>query len=88
MYKPWLADVGHRSDLTNLLDIMQGETRVYEGAWQPLGSRAIRSDRKGTEAGGRIKLSLGPGVYTLRLTVKDAGSKQAVQQTTDFEVES
>jgi len=70
------------------LEIVQGETRVYEGAWQPLGSRAIRSDRKGTEAGGRIKLSLGPGVYTLRLTVKDAGSKQTVQQTTDFEVES
>ena len=70
------------------LEIMQGETRVYEGAWQPLGSRAIRSDRKGTEAGGRIKLSLGPGVYTLRLTVKDAGSNQSVQQTTDFEVES
>jgi VWFA-related protein len=70
------------------LEIMQGETRVYEGAWQPLGARVIRSDRKGTEAGGQLKLTLAPGVYTLRLTVKDAGSKQTVQQTTDFEVES
>jgi VWFA-related protein len=70
------------------VEIVQGETRVYEGAWQPLGSRAIRSDRKGTEAGGQLKLSLAPGVYTLRLTVKDAGSKQTVQQTADFEVES
>ncbi len=70
------------------LEIMQGETRVYEGPWQPLGARAIRSDRKGTEVGGQLKLTLGPGVYTLRLTVKDAGSKQTVQQTTDFEVGS
>ena len=70
------------------LEIMQGETRVYEGQWQPLGARVIRSDRKGTEVGGQLKLTLGPGVYTLRLTVKDAGSKQTVQQTTDFEVES
>lgn len=28
MYEPWLAYVGHRSDLTNLLDIMQGELAV------------------------------------------------------------
>ncbi|HYY93747.1 MAG TPA: VWA domain-containing protein, partial [Pyrinomonadaceae bacterium] len=70
------------------LEIMQGETRVYEGPWQPLGARVIRSDRKGTEVGGQLKLTLGPGVYTLRLIVKDAGSKQTVQQTTDFEVES
>ncbi|MDQ3746699.1 MAG: hypothetical protein M3444_20200, partial [Acidobacteriota bacterium] len=70
------------------LEIMQGDARVYEGPWQPLGVRVIRSDRKGTEVGGQLKLALGPGVYTLRLTVKDAGSKQTVQQTTDFEVES
>jgi VWFA-related protein len=70
------------------LEIMQGETAVYEGAWQPLGARVIRTDRKGAEAGGQLRLTLAPGVYTLRLTLKDAGSKKTVQQTTDFEVES
>jgi len=70
------------------VEIVQGEAPVYEGAWQPLSTRAIRSDRKGTEAGGQIRLALKPGVYTLRVTVRDAGSKKSVQQSADFEVES
>ena len=28
MYEPWLEHVGHRSDLTHLLDILGGETSV------------------------------------------------------------
>ena len=28
MYEPWVADVGHRSDLTHLLDILGGELSV------------------------------------------------------------
>lgn len=70
------------------LEIVQGEKDVYEGTWQPLAARVIRSDRKGAEAGGQLRITLAPGVYTLRLTLKDAGSKKTVQQTTDFEVES
>jgi len=37
----------------------------------------MRSDRKGTEAGGQIKLGLKPGIYTMRVTVKDPNRKRS-----------
>jgi VWFA-related protein len=68
------------------VEVLQGESDVYEGDWQPLAARAVRSDSRGVEAGGQLKPSLPPGVYTLRVTAKDARSKKGASQVADFEV--
>ncbi|HST52487.1 MAG TPA: VWA domain-containing protein, partial [Pyrinomonadaceae bacterium] len=68
------------------IEVTQGDTTVYSGEWQPLSSRAVGNDSRGVEAGGQFKVTLPPGVYTLRLSVKDSRSKKIIQQTLDFEV--
>jgi hypothetical protein len=72
---------------TMKVDVLQGDKPLYEGGWQPLASRALRRDAKGTEAGGEIRLTLPPGVYTLRVTVKNGANKTG-RRDADFEVES
>jgi hypothetical protein len=74
------------ADASLKVEVLRGEASVYEGEWQPLASRAVRSDARGTEAGGRLRLGLPPGLYTLRLTARDARSKKKTTQTVDFEV--
>lgn len=69
------------------VEILRGEESVYQTDWQPLASRLIRQDQKGMEAGGQLALVLDPGIYELRVTVKDAKSKKTAQQTVSFEVE-
>ena len=70
------------------VEIMQGEKAVFTSAWQPLNSLAIRRDKRGTEAGGQLKLNLTSGRYLLRVTVKGSKAKKAVAQTADFEIGS
>jgi hypothetical protein len=65
---------------------LRGETEVYEGDWHPLAARAIRRDAKGVEAGGRLRLGMPAGVYTLRVSAMNQKSKRVVSQTADFEV--
>ncbi|HEX8720939.1 MAG TPA: VWA domain-containing protein [Pyrinomonadaceae bacterium] len=68
------------------VEVLRGESEVYEGEWQPLSAQAIRRDAKGVEAGGRLKLGLPADLYTLRVTAKNPKSKKTVVQTADFEV--
>ncbi len=68
------------------VEVVRGDTPVFSGDWQPLSSRALRSDGKGVEAGGQLRAALPPGLYTLRVSVKDSHSKKAIQQSVDFEV--
>ncbi|MDQ3907696.1 MAG: VWA domain-containing protein [Acidobacteriota bacterium] len=68
------------------VDIVREDDPVYEGSWQPLASRAVRRDAKGVEAGGQLRASLAPGLYTLRVTLKDASNKTQ-QQEIDFQIE-
>lgn len=74
------------ADASLKVEVLRGEESVYEGEWQTLTSRAVRSDARGTEAGGRLRLAMPPGLYTLRLTARDARSKKKATQTVDFEV--
>lgn len=69
------------------VEVLEADQPVYEGAWQPLSARTIRSDGVGTEIGGQISAKMPAGIYTLRLSVKDAESKQAISQTIEFELE-
>lgn len=70
------------------VEILKGEKSVYEGAWQPLQSRLLRTDKKGLELGGTINLGLDPGFYQLRVTVNDVKSKKPEQRVVWFEIES
>jgi hypothetical protein len=84
-YDPVAKDAAATAQMK--VEVLRGEAPVYEGPWQPLGSRSIRSDKTGVEAGGEITLGVEPGVYTLRVTVKDVKSNKSTQQTVDFELD-
>ena len=61
-------------------EIFQGEEAIYQGEYQPLSSRVIRADKKGIEAGGQIDLGkLAPGIYELRIAIKESRSRQTRQ---------
>jgi len=69
------------------VEVLQSGASVYEGSWQPVDQKIIRSDRLGKEIGGQIRMQMPPGIYTLRITVKEQKSNQTVRQTTDLELE-
>ncbi len=68
-------------------EILQGDAVVYEGPWKELASRAIGKDRKGTEIAGRIELGLSPGLYELKVALRDESSKKETERRVPFEVE-
>jgi len=75
------------SPATMKVEILDGDAVVYSGDWQPFVARTIRNDAKGVEAGGRLQLGLTPGMYSLKVTIKDPQSKKTAFQTVDFEIE-
>lgn len=81
------TDIQQTSSLMLKVEMLNSGASVYDGPWQPLFPRVIRSDRMGTEIGGQIKMGMVPGVYTLRVTIKDDRSHQIAQQTADLELE-
>jgi hypothetical protein len=85
-YNVTAESAGKRSTMMKI-DILQDEKPVYEGPWRDIASRMIRSDSKGAELGGRVPLGLPPGLYELRVSVKEAKSKKPLQQTVTFEIE-
>ncbi len=68
------------------VEVLQSGASVYEGPWQPLAPRMIRSDKLGTEIGGQLKMEMPPGIYTLRVSVKGAASNGTTQATIDLEL--
>jgi VWFA-related protein len=74
-------------DLMFKVEILDSGKSVYEGDWQPLGPRVVRKDEIGLEIGGQLLMNLEPGVYTLRISVKDSKSKHTSQQTAELELE-
>jgi len=69
------------------VEVLQAGTSIFEGAWQPVIPKVIRSDHLGTEIGGQMRMEMSPGLYTLRISIKDPQSRQTVGQTIDFELE-
>ena len=69
------------------VEVLQSGATIYDGAWQPVAPRILRSDRMGIEIGGQIKMEMPTGIYTLRVTVKDSGSGHSAEQTIDLELE-
>ena len=69
-------------------EFLQNSKSIAQSDWQPVTARQIGSDKKGVMIGGQIQFdNLKPGIYELRLNVKDAQSKQMVQRTVAFGVE-
>jgi hypothetical protein len=68
-------------------ELTQGGQSIYRSEWQPVRERLVRLGKKGIEAGGRINLDLKPGLYELRVTVKDPKSNRSAEQSVLFEVE-
>jgi VWFA-related protein len=75
-------------DLKLKVEILESGANAYDGSWQPLAPRIVRSDGIGLEVGGQLRMDVGPGIYTLRVTVKDPKSNKEVQQTIAFEIAS
>jgi VWFA-related protein len=70
------------------VEVLQSGTSVYAGNWEPLTARIVRRDNIGIELGGRMRMDIPPGTYTLRVTVRDSKNNHSTEQTIDLELGS
>jgi VWFA-related protein len=75
------------ADLQMQTEIVQGDKVLFTSDWQPVTGRLVKQDKKGLEVGGLVELNVKPGIYELRMTVRDAKSKKAIQQSSIIGVE-
>jgi VWFA-related protein len=73
-------------DFTIQSEISQNEKVIYQSEPQSVASRTIGRDSKGIEIGGRLSLALEPGVYELRVAVRDKSNRE-LRRSIDFLVE-
>jgi hypothetical protein len=68
--------------------VYQGDKMIAQVDWQPVSARQLGKDKKSIAAGEELKLgTLTPGVYELRVSVKDTTSGRAANQSVVFGVE-
>jgi VWFA-related protein len=78
------------SDISNLVmqsEIVQDDKVVFQSDWQPVSERIIQQGKKGLELGGILQLNVKPGIYEMRLSVKDTKAKKTLQQSSIIGVE-
>jgi VWFA-related protein len=78
------------SDIGNLVmqsEIVQDDKVVFQSDWQPVSERMIQQGKKGLELGGILQLNVKPGIYEMRLSVKDTKAKKTLQQSSIIGVE-
>jgi VWFA-related protein len=56
--------------------IGKGTREIYKSEWQPTSARVVARDDKSVTIGGQIRLELDPGIYELRISVKDLKSNE------------
>jgi VWFA-related protein len=87
----YLAKVYNLSDEANLLmqsQIYEGDAMVYQSDWLPLSARMTGKDKKGIEFSQELQLgNANPGIYEVKVTVKDKKSNQTAEVNTVFRVE-
>jgi len=67
--------------------ILQDEKIVLEDAWLPLSSFILTKSSDAVEFGSRLKApDFKPGLYTLRILVKEPQSRIVLTKETPFEV--
>lgn len=68
--------------------IRQGDRTVFQSPWLALRERAVGKDNISTEISGDLKLnSVKPGIYELRVLVKESNSAPPLQRAVLFSVE-
>jgi len=75
------------ADFTIQSEISQNEKVIYQSEPQSVPSRTIGKDGKGIEIGGQLSLDLEPGLYELRVAVRDKANRE-IKRTVDFIVEA
>jgi VWFA-related protein len=75
------AKTAATADLLLQTEIVQDEKVIYQSAWQSVSGRLIKQGKKGLELGGLVELALKPGIYEMRVRVKDSRSNKTIQQT-------
>ncbi|HSB11973.1 MAG TPA: VWA domain-containing protein [Blastocatellia bacterium] len=74
------------AEFTIQSEIAQNEKIIYQSEPQSVASRMIGKDGKGIEIGGQLSLQLEPGLYELRVAVKDKSNRE-LRRSVDFLVE-
>jgi VWFA-related protein len=70
------------------VEIFKDQNQIYTSAWKTVSSCMIGSNENSIEIASQIVLKdMEPGVYELRVAIKDPRSKQAAQKSMMFEIE-
>lgn len=76
------------ADLVMQVTIVQSDQTIFQSEWQPLAARIIRQSQKSIDVGGQMQLTVKPGIYELRFTVRSKDAKQTATRTALFKIES
>jgi VWFA-related protein len=76
------------TDTVMQIEILQDEKPIVTIPWQPATTRQIGKDAKGLVIGGQFAMrNIQPGVYEMRVSVKDSKTKRPVQRSVPFGIE-
>jgi VWFA-related protein len=76
------------SGLVMRMEFLEAGKTVRQTEWQPVQARKLAEDSKGIAVGGQIRIAdFHPGLYELRITVRDPKSKRTAQRAILFGVE-
>jgi hypothetical protein len=76
------------TDTVMQIDIMQDEKSITSIPWQPANTRLFGKDAKGLLIGGQFALQkIQPGIYDLRVSVKNSRMKKTIQCSVAFGIE-
>jgi VWFA-related protein len=70
------------------IEIMQDDKMILTAPWQPVTTRQIGKDTKGLLVGGQLAMeNIQPGIYDMRVSIKDAKMKRPIQRSAPFGIE-
>ena len=83
-----VADDKPETDAVMQIEILQDETPIITIPWQPVATRQIGKDAKGPVIGGQFAMrNIQPGIYELRVSIKNSKMKRPVQRSAPFGIE-
>jgi VWFA-related protein len=75
-------------EITIQTQIAQGDRLIFQSQWLPISARTVAKDKISSEISGELKLNtIKPGLYELRVLVKEPKSAQPLQRAVLFSVE-
>jgi hypothetical protein len=82
------ANDNAEADAVMQIEILQDEKPILTIPWQPVTTRQLGKDAKGLVIGGQFAMQkVQPGIYDLRVSVKDPKMKRPVQRSVAFGIE-